>query len=336
MLEKLKKSKLLAGIFIVLIVILGIVGTKKISFAIGTKDLKDGELVLNVTDGQKIDLKAKKVKCADVLKSLSEKTGVEIKVQEGVENQLVSASFKDLSLQDAIKRIVGNNYVLAMRKTDNGFEVVKGNIVSIKDQIKEFAGSFMEDDGLIKMFFMPPDSSPESDAAYIKERHKLLDHLAEKYPNKVVKAQISLKDFLTVNEISAILDKRDVKVKVINDGWEDWGGYFDVREGESFQDAIPRLNESEEIFFGHMGEEASGSKQEYYMNFKEKGVMIYGLEIEGKVKDLKGFKDDIEQVRLMDPLWKGNLFSLLEKTHIVHPIAIPLNPFTEPVSELEK
>lgn len=342
---KIKKSKLLVygviGVYLVLLVVLGSI---KISTALDLKGLKDGEIVITVKEGQRIDLKAKQAKRADILKTLSEKTNIEIKVQDGVANQLISLAFNDLSLQDAIKKIVGNNYVLALKKTDNGFEVIKGNVVSLKDQIKEFAGSFMEDKGyLLKMFFMPPESTPESIAEYIGERHKLLDYLAEKHPNKVIEAQISFKDFLSMNEITAIVNHYDVKVKTINHGWKDNGGTHNLYKGESFEETIPELIKFNEEFFGSMmedkdevSEKSRNDMEEYYENFKKKGVMVYGLKIKGKTKELKNVKDGIGQVRLMDPLWKGNLFNLLEKTHIVAPIAIPLNPFSEPVSELER
>lgn len=342
MLEKAKISKLLAyGSICICVVFLIILGTKKISLAIDLKGMKDGEIILDVKEGQRIKLKAKKARRADVLKGLSEKTGVEIRVQEGVENQPVNVAFKDLSLQDAIKRIVGNNYVLAMRKTDNGFEVVKGNIIAIKDQIKEFAGSFMEDGGLIKMFFMPSDSTPESNAEYIKERHKLLDYLAEKHPNKIVEAQISLKDFVPIKDVLDFLKNSGLKVKTINPGWKDFGGGNDIPDGQSLEEAIPEISKFEEEFINSAIENAMSEKlrndmQEYYDDFKEKGVMVYGLKVEGKTKDLKGFKDGVGQSRLVDPLWKGNLFNLLEKAHIVEPIPIVLNPFSEPVSELER
>lgn len=342
---KIKKSKLLVyGIITAYLILLIVLGSRSISTALDLKGLKDGEIIITVKEEQKIDLKAKQAKRADILKTLSEKTNIEIKVQDGIGDQLISLAFKNTLLQDAIKKIAGNNYVLALKKTDNGFEVVKGNVVSIKDQIKEFAGSFMEDKGyLLKMFFMPEDSTPESIAEYKKERHKLLDYLAEKHPNKVIEAQISFKDFLPMNEITAIVNHYDVKVKTINHGWEDNGGGYNFSEDESFEEAIPELIKGEEEFFGSMAEdkdkisvELNSSMEEYYQNFKEKGVMVYGLKIEGKAKELKNVKDSIGQVRIIDPLWKGNLFSLLEKTHIVAPIAIPLNPFSEPVSELER
>lgn len=342
--NKSKTFKLLKyGLIAVCFVLLTILGSIRISTAIELSGLKDGDIIIAVKDNQMIDLKAKKAKRIDILKTLSEKTDTEIKVEDGAADQIISIALKDMSLQDAIKKIVGNNYVLALKKTDNGFEVIKGNIVSVKDRIKEFIGSFAIDGPRIKMFFMPEGSSPESIAEYIKERHKLLDYLAEKYPNKVIETQISLKDFLTMDEITAMVNQYDVRVKTINDGWKDNSGGFDLPEGQSFEEAVPELIKYNEEFFKSMmedkdetSEESNSKMGEYYRNFKEKGVMVYGLKIEGKVKELKNIKDSISQVRIMDPLWKGNLFNLLEKTHIVAPIAIPLNPFSEPVSELEQ
>lgn len=347
---KINKSKIFKllkyGLIAVCFVLPAILGLIRISTAIELSGLKDGEIIIVVKDNQMIDLKAKKAKRIDILKTLSEKTDTEIKVEDNAADQIVSIALKDMSLQDAIKKIVGNNYVLVLKKTDNGFEVLKGNIVSVKDRIKEFIGSFAVDGLRIKMFFMPEGSSPQSIAEYIKERHKLLDYLAEEYPNKVIETQISLKDFLTGDEILAILNQYDVKIKVFNPGWKDSSGDFVLKEDESLSEALQRLNEYEkEMLEGFLSMESYREEKESkamdtwkdcWDNFQKRGVMIYGIKLEGKTAEIKKMKDEAKQIRLADPLWKGSLYNLLQKTHIVSPIAIPLNPFSEPVSELEK
>lgn len=304
--------------------------------------LKDGEFILIIKEGQKIDLSARKVQVSKLLDEISKQTKVDIKVQDEAGKELVSLMMKDEPLTNAIKKIVGSNYILSLKKESDGFEVTKGNVVSIKDRVKEFIGSFVVDGSRIKMFFMSEDTSPESIANYIKERHALLDDLAAKYPNKVIEAQLSLKDFLTGDEILAIASKYDVKVKVFNSGWKDWGGGFTLEENESLTEALTRLNEyKREMLEGFVsmkdGQEDEDVKmQEYWESFQKRGALVYGISMEGKTVDIKKIRDEEKQVRLADPLWKGSLYNLLQQTHIVSPIAIPLSPYSEPVSELEK
>ncbi len=305
------------------------------------RDLKDGEFILNIKEGQKVDLAAKKVAISKLLEEISKQAKVDIKVQEEAGKELVSLTMKDEPLPNAIKKIVGSNYILSLKKEKDGFEVTKGDVLSIKDRVKEFIGSFSVDGQRIKMFFMPNDSSPKGIAEYISERHKLLDDLAKKYPNKVIEAQISLKDFLTGDEILAIAGKYDVKVSVLNDGWKDWGGGFNVEKDESLPEAIKKLNEYKKEFLeGLVAFSPNNEEKEKYKeqkkDFEEKGVMIYGIKLEGKTTELKKMKDEERQLRLADPLWKGSLYNLLQQTHIVSPIAIPLSPYSEPISDLEK
>lgn len=321
------------------------------SFAVSPlRDLKNGEFVLNIKEGQKVDLAAKKAAISKLLEEISKKANVEIKVQEEAGKELVSLTMKDEPLATAIKKIVGSNYILSLKKEKDGFEVTKGDVLSIKDRIKEFIGSFAVDGSRIKMFFMSEDSSPKGVAEYIRERHKFLDYLAEKYPNKVIEAQISLKDFLTGDEILAIAGKYDVKVKILNPGWKDFGGGFGVEKDEPLPEAIKRLNEDDkEMLEGFLSMESVQEEdketdktvkktdfKEYWKDFQEKGSLIYGIQLEGKTTELKKMKDEAKQVRLADPLWQGSLYNLLQKTHIVSPIAIPLSPYSEPISELEK
>lgn len=315
------------------------------SFAVSPlRDLKNGEFVLNIKEGQKVDLAAKKAAISKLLEEISKKANVDIKVQEEAGKELVSLTMKDEPLATAIKKIVGSNYILSLKKEKDGFEVTKGDVLSIKDRIKEFIGSFAVDGSRIKMFFMSEDSSPKGIAEYIRERHKFLDYLAEKYPNKVIEAQISLKDFLTGDEILAIAGKYDVKVSVLNSGWKDVGGGFGVEKDEPLPEAIKRLNEDDkEMLEGFLSMETNHDEgvrvtdwKEYWKDFQEKGTLIYGIQLEGKTTELKKMKDEAKQVRLADPLWQGSLYNLLQKTHIVSPIAIPLSPYSEPISELEK
>ncbi|MFH1030321.1 MAG: hypothetical protein V1770_03630 [bacterium] len=305
------------------------------------RELSNGEFILNVKEGQIVDLAAKEVAIAKLLDEISKQAKVDIKVQEEAGKELVSLTMKDEPLPNAIKKIVGSNYILNLKKENESFEVTKGNVVSIKDRVKEFIGSFVVDGSRIKMFFMSEDSSPKGIAEYIRERHKLLDYLAEKYPDKVIEAQISLKDFLAGDEILAIANKYDIKVEVFNPGWKDSGGGFDLRKDESLPEAIKRLNEYEKEFLeGLVAFSPNNQEKEKYKeqkkDFEEKGATIYGIKLEGKTTELKKIKDEEKQVRLADPLWKGSLYNLLQQTHIVSPIAIPLSPYSDPISDLEK
>lgn len=314
------------------------------SFAVSPlRELSNGEFILNVKEGQIVDLAAKKVAIAKLLEEISKQAKVDIKVQEEAGKELVSLTMKDEPLPNAIKKIVGSNYILSLKKENESFEVTKGNVVSITDRVKEFIGSFVVDGSRIKMFFMSEDSSPKGIAEYIRERHKLLDYLAEKYPDKVIEAQISLKDFLAGDEILAIAGKYDVKFSVLNSGWKDWGGGFDVEKDEPLPEALKRLNEYDKEMFGGFipmmpkkEEGVTDTLKEYWDNFQEKGSLIYGIKLEGKTIELKKMKDEASHVRLADPLWKGSLYNLLQETHIVSPIAIPLSPYSDPISELEK
>ncbi|OGF20390.1 hypothetical protein A2Y83_01175 [Candidatus Falkowbacteria bacterium RBG_13_39_14] len=317
------------------------------SFAVSSlRELNDGEFILNIKEGQKVDLAAKKVRIEKLLDAISKQAKVEIKVKDEAGGELATVILKNEPLAGAIKRIVGNNYILSFKKNEEGgFEVTKGDVLSIKDRVKEFIGSIMIDGPVAKMFFMSEDTSPESIAEYIKERHKLLDDLADQYPDKEIEAQISLKDFLTGDEVLAIAGKYNVKVKILNDGWEEGSGEIEVRKDEPLSETVKRLNEDYKGMldgFIAMASGTSGQEQEevkwkkYLKNFEEKGVMIYGIKLEGKTTEIKKMKDEAKQVRLADPLWKGSLYDLLSKTHIVSPIAIPLQPYSEPVSDLEK
>ena len=320
--------------------------------------LKNGEFILNINKEQKVDLIAKQVEISKILEGISKQTGVEIKIKDKPAKKLITVSIKDEPLSKVLKRIIGNNYILSFRKTDNGFKVSKGKILDIKDRIKEFIGSFsIDESGRIKIFFTPPEDSPESIADYIKERHKLLDYLAETYPNKKINTQISFKNFLPAYKMLKIINGYNVKAKIINHGWGEHSGGFEINSNQSIKKNIKILERCEEGFINSMYaskksleetkklidpedlsiEEEKGLQywEEYTKSFQEKGVMVYGLEIEGTTQELKEIKDTVKEVRLIDPLWKGNFIDLLEKTNIISPVAIPISPYFNPVSQLE-
>lgn len=320
--------------------------------------IKKGEFFLNFNaDKQIISLSANETKLSEILKVISEKSGMKITTY-GKEDKVISANFENKPLDEVLKRIIRDNYILVYQ----GEKLQKVGLAtqSKKDssQIKEFLGRIMEDGDIIKMFFIPRDFTVESIADYIGERHKFLDYLAENFPQKEIQTQFSFQDFIGKDEITKIANRYpEIKIQEVSQGWNDQKGGFCVDPNKPLSEELIGLEKMELQSINQRLEHAqwlinndSGtneeikeknkqflqSSQEYKTIFQEKGVLLYGIKATGKAEEIKQMRDDLSYVRLADPIYGGKLEELLGKNNLIHMIPIALSPYDNPVSELEK
>lgn len=319
-------------------------------FSVGVyaKDLQDGQFVIDIESQQNVDLVARKAKMSEILSEISKRAGVNINVKKEAGDELVSVSIKGKTLPEVLKEVIGNNYILVMKKTDLGFNVTKGKVLPTNEPIEEFFGFFTINGNRAKMFYTPPENTPESVAEYIKERHKFLDYLAKTDPSKIIVSQVSFKDFISANEFISFAKKYNLDIETINAGRNDCTGGFNVKQGESLEDALVSLNKSEEGFINRMvetshqlnenGEISSEEAQkweDYKGSFQESGTLVFGVKLKGSAQNLKNIKDTEGEVRLIDPITQGDFNNLLEQNFNVSQIAIPVSPFLNPISASE-
>jgi hypothetical protein len=200
-----------------------------------------------------------------------------------------------------------------------------------------------------KFIFTPDKMDIQTINQYIKSRHQILDRLALENPEQVLDAQISFRDYLNSKQITKIIRDYGVDVVTLNIGWKEQGGEYNIRQGESIEEALERANTHHRILIEELYESAYNEYQEK-MNggiseqewqrlsgfldhaidlkntFETYGVLYYGMRVKGKASKLKAIKDKDSNIRLVDPLWdereKG-----LRGIYIIKKIGIPISPY---------
>jgi len=316
--------------------------------AASTEELKKGEFSVEIKDKQLVDLYAKGAKLSEILQDISRKTGIKIQIQGSESNRVVTLSFKNEPLPEALKRIIYANYVLVFTKTSNEIRLEEGNVFQANDSssnIPEFSGTVVIDGKVAKMFYTPPGRTQEEELDYIQERHRLLGELSDKYPNKVIEAQISFENFISANVLLVLAANYDINVKTLSPGWKDHVGGFEIRSGQKLQEAVKKLADLERNLVDTMYESEknavlentnsdafkANSKflqelEERKKSLKENGVMFYGMKVEGKASEIKTIRDESEAVKLVDPVWGGGVEESIRKTYFLQSIPIPILP----------
>ncbi len=135
------------------------------------------------------------------------------------------------------------------------------------------------------ILFAPP---PGRTAEYVRNRHALLEDLANRQPADVIEAQVSLAGLLPVTELPEFVKGIDLTFLVLNLGGDHPGG-FHFREGESLNEGVSRL-------LGYHDD---------FLEFREEPPAIpqvFGFRVLSTAEDLVALRDN-EHVGLVDPLW---------------------------------
>lgn len=325
--------------------------------------LKKGEFALLVNSNQNITLEANEARVSDIVDRIYEKLGIKVTLYGENMDKFASISIENKPITLVLEKILNHNYIF----TFSGQRLVgagvfqKGAQDSPDFSLKEFSGAVMVYDNMAKVFYSPTNKSSEGIAQYISERHLLLDYLAENYPNKKINAQLSLTEFISLDELMKIIKENpSLEVETINPGWKDSVGGFDIDKTKPLDEQLTRLrglevNTASELRsiaqeainredqslpdienIRQMNKAALKDSQDRLTTLNEKGVMIYGLKINGNAKDLRDLKTSQKNIRLMDATWGGEVVDSLKAEKPIKEIAIPISPYINPVSSLEK
>ena len=186
---------------------------------------------------------------------------------------------------------------------------------------------FVMDNGAVrKIIFGPRCDDASCIDNYIKSRHTLLNRLSVDNSAQKIEAQISFKDYLGEREIRQLfLPYKDIKVITLNIGWGEQVGGYDLKEGESLDEAIKNVREHHLRFLDTLYESAIGeyqNQQDIYSDseetlrkgellshateirqvFRKRGVTFYGARIKGTISTLTKISK-VKWIRLVDPLW---------------------------------
>jgi len=337
-------------------IIFSIIAVFSNSFA-EIKNLEEREFYFDVKDKdlQIVNLAANKANLSEILEIIYQKTGISIKIERDRKNELITLNLIELPLSTVLKKMIRENYVMIFQKTEKGFMLSDGKALKNSnrensfDEVNDFTGMIVIDGTVAKMFYSTADESPEGLAAYIYERHQLLDRLVKTDPDKTIEAQISFNNFLTGDELLKFIDKYNISIKNLNSGWGEHVGNLEINDKQTPKEAIKLITNYEEKaidniykstkdFLESEGkedfsiEEIESAKslmretEDRKQSLKEKGVMFYGIVVNGKAVNIKGVKDKSKEVKLADPLWGGEIESLMKKSYEINQIPIPILP----------
>ncbi len=291
-----------------------------------------------------------------LLSKIGEAANVKIYVDSESKKRTVTIDVKNISLIQLLKRIAGDNYALVY----DGHDVTALHVLPQgKAQSAESAVAFSDFSGQVKisnqrarMFFMPVDNTKDATDNYIKKRHEVLSKLSKEVPHKELHAQISFNGYLSSDQIVALLNEKQLDPVTLNIGWKDNGGGYDLKRGESIEEAIASAALHHNRFIEQLQEDADmqvaklrqkgisdaqmRSELAFQQNandltsvFHDKGVPFYGVRVAATAKQLHALTSDDQTIRLVDPLWGGTVEDEIANVYPTTKIAMPLVPDNE-------
>jgi len=291
-----------------------------------------------------------------LLEKIAEKTNVDVYIDDASKKRPVSINVKNITLIELLRRIVGDNYAMDYdgRNVTALHVLPQGKTQSAKSAstTSDFSGKVKISNQRAKMFFMPADNSKQSIDNYIKKRHDALAKLSEENPHKELHAQISFQGYLSVDQVVALVKENQLAPITLNIGWKETGGGYDLKRGESIEEAMKSAALYDKEFIAELQEDAdrqiadlrqkgvSGAEMQSVLTFQEnanelasvsqaKGVTLYGVRVAASAKQLHTLTSGVQTIRLVDPLWGGSVEDEIANVYPTTKIAIPLVPDNE-------
>lgn len=320
----------------------------------GNTSGKISEFQLTVNQDGTFNVTTKETSLGLLLTKISEKTGVEIYVDNTSKNRPVSIDANGITLVQLLQRLAVSNYTMVFDRHGSveALHVVQQNEPqpTARDvNFSDFSGQVKISNNRARMFFMPADNSKYSVDNYIKERHALLAKLAAQDPFQQTQAQISFQGYMSADQIAALIKENQLDPVTLNIGWKENGGGYDLKRGESleaaiesaalhYQRLIAQLRDDADMQVAQLRQQGVSESQirsalAFQQNAKEldsifldKGVPFYGVRVAANAKQLHSLTGDILEVRLVDPLWCGSVEDEISKAYPTTKIAIPLVP----------
>lgn len=311
------------------------------------------ELVHN-QDGS-FDLHAGQVAVREVLEKIWQTTGVKVVAYKENNKSSVSINIRGKALPQLLETVVGDKYLMLFGEGRRGAgQAVATSRLSeqTRGDYGDFAGKVAVENKIARLFFTPNDTHQGSLDHYIKLRHYVLDTLAERQPKKEIQAQISFTRYLTAEQLAAFIKKYPIRPVTLNFGWQEQGGGYDIKKGESIHQALSNAARNHERFIRVLRTEAqkqyrqkknrgphkeSANAAADYLSqadalkdvYRRRGLLFYGVRTAASVEILKSVKDQEKNVRLIDPLWGGAVEEQLATAYRIKKIAIPIIPAKE-------
>lgn len=291
-----------------------------------------------------------------LLSKISETTNIDIYVDNKSKNRPVTIDVNNIPLIQLLKRIAGDNYVMvydshnvsALHVLSTGETHQDNNA----DAITEFSGQVKVTNQHARMFFTPSGNTKDAIENYINKRHEALAELSKKDPQKELHAQISFQGYMSAEQIVSFVKQNQLDPVTLNIGWKENGGGYDLKHGESIEDAIEAAASHHKRFIAQLQEDADAQvaslrqtgasdvqmqveiafqKNANDLNsvFQTNGIPFYGIRVAANASQLNSITNDDQAIRLVDPLWGGTVEDEITNTYPTKKIAIPLVPDKE-------
>ncbi|TXI46624.1 hypothetical protein [Methylophilus sp.] len=311
------------------------------------------ELTLTRHDDGTFSIVSKSVRLEVLLSKIREKTNVDIYVDNELKQQPISIDAKSISLIQLLQHIAGDNYAIVY----DGDNIVAMHMLSEKatpstnstNPAPDFSGQVKIRNQHAKMFFMPANNSESAINNYIKKRHQILSKLVAGTPKKELHAQLSFPHYISSEQLVATLKQKQLDPVTLNIGWKENGGGYDLKSGESTEDAIKSASLHHARFVSQLLEDANlqvetlrqqGTNDdqmipalEFQKNandlnttLKQKGIQFYGVRVAATAEKLLAAASDNRSIRLVDPLWGGTIEYEITHVYPTIKIAIPIAP----------
>lgn len=298
------------------------------------------------TDGT-VSINATSTRLKIILDEVSRKKGIEIKVGPGIDSQLITISEQNIPFYKFIKNIAGDNYAIIF----NNDKISALHLLQ-KDNTKrlppDFSGRVNVNKSHARLFFIPSSNSETDITTYIRDRRTLLQYLSETRPDLILIAQISFDKYISADTVRDFVSTNELTPTAINIGWQDNGAGYHLKQGESIDNALDNAASHHRKFMQQLLEDAyqqtniannqnlsteqvneintfKNHTEEISNNFNKIGLTIYGLKISAQASQLQQLTTN-PAIKLVDPLWAGELESEMQNYYSVSRIAIPIVP----------
>lgn len=158
----------------------------------------------------------------------------------------------------------------------------------------------------------------------ILSAHERFDQVLKKTPDKVIEVTAFFTNDVTLENLRMELQKVPLKVKGFRHGTQSYSGGYSLSTNETVDEAIENYRRDHTLFIEKRmdieddllsTEIDEGLRlalvrhrkkaEQMKHDFDEKGLRIIGVELRGKIKDIKNFKDKHGFVRVIEVTEKG-------------------------------
>lgn len=335
-----------------LAVILSILLSPQLSIA----DEATDESSFTINPNGTIDLAAHSVLLGTLLSEIGEAMNISVHIDNESKTRTVTLIKSDLPLVQLLEEVAGDNYVLGYENfTPRAVYVMsQGEAHSPVNvaQAPDFSGQVRISNQQARLFFMPAGSGAEAIEDYIRKRHEILAKLSQATPGKELPAQISFNAYLPSERVVELIEKNQLSPVTLNIGWKDKGGGYDVNSKESIEAAIESVAQHHERFIAQLKEDADrqvktlrqqgedsvkmSSALRFQQNanelnsvFHSQGLLFSGVRVVASTQKLHSLIRGESEVRLVDPLWGGEIEAEISAVYSTTKVAMPLVPDIE-------